>query len=786
MDMRDIKMNRFVSIILFCLGLLWAQSISELEDKLPSEQNEKRLEMLQQIASSYSKKNPKKSRTYYQEALKTAKILNKEHIEAKILGELGIIEINSFGNYQTALDNFLTSLNIVEQLQDKKSISTTLCNVGIAYEMLGKYDDAISYNKKSLEVSKTLGDKYAMALAENNLGNAYTRKADYSNALKSYLHALQLKEEIGEKKTIPIVLNNIGMVYEKLGNFTQALEYHHKTLEMKKKYHASDKSLASSYINIANIHFNQKSYEKALESYQLALLLKEKTNDKKGMAISLKNIGAVFYSQKKYEEAISYYQQALAIERNLDYKLGIASSLISIAKTEQQLGNDPKVLKLYKEAEKYATEIAAKDVLQEIYKNLNLIYKQKNDYETALIYHEKMVNVKDQIFNVEQSKQLAEMTTKFDSKAKDEKITTLQKSTKKLTQEKAVKDKQLKKAHKETEEKNKQIQLLEKEKEITSLQMRNTQLQLDNKELELNRVTNQRLYFIIVSALSFLLAFTIFNQYRVKKRDVKNLAEANKQIREQKRELEKLFEKQTKLVQELRDLNATKNKFFSIIAHDLKNGFSSLLSGSKLLTIHINDMDKESIQEIAEELKNSTDTLFNLLQNLLQWSRVQTGRIKNEPEELPIYMLLHHNIRLLKKVAEDKQINLHAEVDENLYAKADKNMINSVIQNLTYNALKFTQPNGEIKLTARTMNQNIQISIIDNGVGMTEKTKHKIFRMDEHVTHKGTNDEQGTGLGLLLCKEFVEKNNGKIWVDSEVGKGTSVHFTIPRQTELVE
>ncbi len=170
----------------------------------------------------------------------------------------------------------------------------------------------------------------------------------------------------------------------------------------------------------------------------------------------------------------------------------------------------------------------------------------------------------------------------------------------------------------------------------------------------------------------------------------------------------------------------------------------------------------------------------------MQWSRIQTGRIKNEPEELPLDMLIQYNLRLLRNAAEEKSIKLQAEIPEKSYVWADKNMINSVIQNLVYNALKFTKKNGEIKIKVDSQEKNSTICIIDNGVGMTDNTKNKLFRIDQHITSRGTNNEQGTGLGLLLCKEFIEKNHGKIWIESEIGKGTSVCFTLPQKNSKGE
>jgi signal transduction histidine kinase/Flp pilus assembly protein TadD len=627
-----------------------------------------------------------------------------------------------------------------------------------------------------------------MALAENNLGNIYSRTAHYDKALKSYFHALQLKEEIGEDTSI--ILNNIGIIYEQLDKITEALEFHRRAIAAKKLAGASEKSIATSLTNLGNNQLKLGNLEEATNNHQEALVMRRKLNDTEGIALSLQNIGTIYVQKKEYEKALSHFQEALDLHKQLKNSYRIVGSYIEISNIQMILNHFNEAEKMLLEAEKLAIQINANDYLINIYEKLNTLSKEKKDFQAALHYNEKMINVKEQIVSLEKTRSIIEMTTKFDTKQKEEKIVDLEKTKEQLTKETVKKEKQLQVVKEQSEEQERQIVLLEKEKEIlekereiNELQIKNTQLELINKELAITRITNQRMYFGIVLLLTFLLAVTFYNQYRSKKKDVENLKAANMQIQLQNKKLEDLYLTENQLVKKLEELNATKNKFFSIIAHDLKNGFSSLLSGSKLLTTHIDNMEKETIKEIAEGLKNSTDTLFNLLQNLLQWSRIQTGRIENKPEELPLYMLIQYNLRMLRNAAEAKNISLIAEVDENKSVWADKNMLNSVIQNIVYNALKFTNPGGEVKIIAIEGENTIQISVQDNGVGMTEKTKNKLFKIDEHITNRGTKNEQGTGLGLLLCKEFIEKNQGKIWIVSEEGKGTSVCFTLPKTKE---
>ena len=247
-------------------------------------------------------------------------------------------------------------------------------------------------------------------------------------------------------------------------------------------------------------------------------------------------------------------------------------------------------------------------------------------------------------------------------------------------------------------------------------------------------------------------------------------------IEMQRRKLETQVAERTKA---LRELNATKDKFFSIIAHDLKNSLQVQLSGSRLLSERIRNIDKKTIETIGEELKINTENLFALLENLLQWSRIQTGRIEHHPTKVELQSLVDESLRLLKANAREKGVRLNADVKKDIFVYADKYMLNSVMQNLISNAVKFTKRSGKVKIASKVTNGDVQIAVADTGIGMKEEDMKKLFRIDEHHTTPGTADEKGSGLGLILCKEFIEKNGGKIWLDSKYGQGTKVSFTLP-------
>ncbi len=226
-------------------------------------------------------------------------------------------------------------------------------------------------------------------------------------------------------------------------------------------------------------------------------------------------------------------------------------------------------------------------------------------------------------------------------------------------------------------------------------------------------------------------------------------------------------------------LNAEKDKFFSIIAHDLRNPFNAIIGFSSLLTEKIQEKDYEGIEEFAEIIQDSSERAMALLMNLLEWSRSQTGRIIFKPELFDIQDSISEATELLKASAKQKSIAITSKISCNITATADKAMLSTIFRNLVSNAIKYTYPGGEIVIAAELELDRLKFSISDNGVGIKKDLLEKLFRIDENHSTTGTEDEKGTGLGLILCKEFVEKHGGKIWVESEVGEGSMFCFTIP-------
>ncbi len=249
-----------------------------------------------------------------------------------------------------------------------------------------------------------------------------------------------------------------------------------------------------------------------------------------------------------------------------------------------------------------------------------------------------------------------------------------------------------------------------------------------------------------------------------------------RQLKKQKILLEKSVAAKTA---ELNELNASKDKFFSIIAHDLKNPFNTIIGFSEMMKESIRLNDSATFYEYTEMINTSAVQTLRLLENLLEWANSQRGKISFTPVHFNLRELVKDEFTMIEDMAAGKNIELKSFIGDTLTIVADKNMVRTILRNLITNAVKFTHRNGTVEVNAKTNKSHLEISVSDNGIGMSEETIAKLFRIDANLSTRGTENERGTGLGLFLCKEFVEKHKGRIWVESVEGKGSTFKINFP-------
>ncbi len=245
-----------------------------------------------------------------------------------------------------------------------------------------------------------------------------------------------------------------------------------------------------------------------------------------------------------------------------------------------------------------------------------------------------------------------------------------------------------------------------------------------------------------------------------------------KRIKNKEKELEVKNEK-------LREVNATKDKFFSIIGHDLKNPFNSILGMSQLLSRNVDKYSPEKIRHMAEQMHHSSKNAYHLLENLLKWAKIQRGELQPKKDKTDPVEMIREVEALCRPTADSKNIHLKSASESSAPVLADREMVKTVLRNLITNALKYTFPDGFVHVTTTKSGHQLQFTVSDTGTGIAPEHLEHLFDIDCALSKEGTAREKGTGLGLILSKEFIEKHGGSIWVESEVDKGSDFHFTLP-------
>jgi two-component system sensor histidine kinase/response regulator len=231
--------------------------------------------------------------------------------------------------------------------------------------------------------------------------------------------------------------------------------------------------------------------------------------------------------------------------------------------------------------------------------------------------------------------------------------------------------------------------------------------------------------------------------------------------------------------QKLIQANRTKDRFFSIIAHDLKNPFHAILGLSHLLKTNYGIISEDDRRNIADNIHHATENTFQLLINLLDWARLQEGKIRVKPEKLDLHEIADECINLLKPKIAERKLHASLDIDFDIKVCADKNMIRTIFRNLVGNAVKFTEYGGSIHIAARKVLKNVEVMVTDTGIGINREDLRQLFKLDKQGLIHSPDGTQGTGLGLILCKEFIELNQGRIWAESAVGEGSIFYFTLP-------
>lgn len=737
---------------------------------------------------------------FYQKSMTIAEKLGNKDIIANNLNMMGVVYERQ-SNYPQALAYYQKSIEIKEKTGDIEGIAYTLNNIGNIYHTQGNYTQALASHQKSMVIKEKMGNQKGVSVSLNNIGNIYRSQGNDPQALASYQKSLEIEEKLDDKAGIATRLNNIGSTYLNQGNLPKALEYCQRSLELREKL-GDQRGMASSLNNIGLSYEKQKDYPKALEYHQKSLKIKDQIGDKKGVGNSLNNIGAIYLNQSNYPEALGYYQKSLEIREKIGDKYGVSYVLHSLAKYYQKTGEYEKSIDYALRSLQIAQTINAPEEARTAAEILSQTYKLKQDYLKALTYYELYKQTNDSLVSTERAKAIANLEAKVEIQRKEGEINILekdnqlqkienerQKNANLILEKQAEADKLFALAEGE-KNKRQQDSLLavatQRQLEADKLKANEKTLQAENKARSLEvlqekeaKEFQQKINYGILLGLCMmtLLSFFIYRTSQQVLKAKKKLERQHHEISHQKEEIIQQNEVLELKTKELERVNHTKDKLFAIIGHDLRSPIAAL--HSLLTLIKMGNLSTEEINSFSSSLLERVDNTIFTLDNLLNWANSQMKGMKPNPQATILADLVDENFDFMQSVADSKKISLDNLITAKAQVWVDTNQINLVLRNLLSNALKFTPVYGNITLKADLRNDYWEIAVQDTGMGIPKAARDKIFKNKQHFTTEGTNGEKGTGLGLLLCQEMVEKNGGKIWVESTVGKGTIFFFTLP-------
>lgn len=621
------------------------------------------------------------------------------------------------------------ALEIASKNEYTAEQSRALYHTGIARVYRGDFDMAIRNLQQALQLATNSLDSLGMAKIYGGIAFAYKRVGLYENSLEYYLKSLDVTEQIGDLGAVAYMLNNIGNIHYTMNNYDLALNYYNRALS-KMELVGDEMGIPFALNNIGNVYKNLGNYDSAMFYYNNSLILKVEINDTWGAGSTLNNMGKVSYSLGKYRLAEEYFQRSTRLMMDAGDKYKYTEACIDLAKTYLKLGKYESARDKINECRQLTGELGSSQLMLELYRTLADYHKATGNPAQSNEYLERIIKLNDSLSKQEISTRIAEIQNVY-----------------------------------ELEKKDQQIQVLKKDQQINVL--------------KLHRQETLRNFLIMIALIFLLSGFMIYREYRKKTIAHREIKKINSELEEQKEKISLQNDEIRLQRDELERLNNTKDKLFSIISHDLKSPFNALLGFSYLLNNDYDSMQEEERKEIIGYINQAIHDTYSLTQNLLYWARSQTGGIKIRKEPFDLKNLILEVTDTLRPSADKKNIDIELENTESLEVSADRNLLDIVVRNLVSNSIKFTEDDGKISLAYYTSNSNLKIIIEDTGIGIPKDKLDKLFKTGESVSTKGTKKEAGTGLGLIVCKEFVEMHGGELKIKSEVGKGTTALISLP-------
>jgi len=622
---------------------------------------------------------------------------------------------------------------------DKIQIARALSNYGYFLTITDRYNRALDTIEIANDLFKQSKLLFEEAFTNSQLALVYQRLGDYDKAVKYNLTAYnafskddiqdylnRLKQLEGtEKDSITrilkiytIILTDFGLLFYDILDYDSAMDKFKECLDIARQTDDLNR-IAGTLSNMAMIEEKRNNFEFAKQLYIEALEYAEKVGNIHYIANIHNNIGNVYSQLKQYELSVHYYKKAMDEYFKNNFWTGFVSSSYNLGLSYLEIGKHNLALNTVKSAYDTAVSLNALSYISRGSWLLSNIFDSLNNYKEAYYYHKVHKKYSDSLNSSMYGEDVAKLKT--------------------------------------------DMEFARKEAQISVLSAENSK-----KKAQTN-------FLIITVILILIIVAVLINRYFA----VNKLA---KLIKKQNEELELMNEDLKKTTQDLRLLNATKDKFFSIIAHDIRNPLSVIIGISSLIKDKVIEFDTEEYSSFNDEILKSAKGLNDLLQNLLLWSLSQRNLISFNPESIQLKALVGNIINLFELTANHKQVQIINNVIDTIVIKADLNMLSTIVRNVISNALKYSNPNSKVLIDAIEDLSEITITVKDFGIGMSEDKIRSLMTREKGYSEPGTMNESGTGLGMVLVNELLAYHDAQMHIESELGIGTTVTLKFPKLT----
>lgn len=578
-----------------------------------------------------------------------------------------------------------------------------------------QYELAMSKYREAYSIFRQLNNQEEMGWTARGIGRSFFYLGSYDNAMENFLMSLSAFEQAGKDEGIAGVHNDLGAVCYVMGHLDKALDYYETALDLYTEME-KEKNKFRIYNNMGIIYFDQEQYEKSLEFYFRAVKILTKENDFSSLAGTYNNIALCYSNLEQLETALMYIRRAIKLARESSNRYTDISARLNLGVIHSRMNRPDSALIYLETTLAEADTLELKDIKAECFNELAQHHERYGDYRRAYEAHRNFFVVHNEIHNESSQSRIDNLMAGYEQKLKQQELAQL-------------------KADQETQA-------------------------LVNK------------IFALMIGISLVLLIMLIYGYSNKRR-------SNRLLEEKNTELSDVNERLTQSEASLRRVIEGNNKLFSIVAHDLRNPVAAVSGFSELMYDNYEHLDDSTRKEYLSQIIQGSTRTHDLLENLLLWARSQMNAVNIKPKIVPVRQLIEESVLSVQIAMDHKKIRLETSFEQEFSLDADPDMIKAVIRNLLTNAVKFSFPDRTVELRCFRSDDLGCIAVSDHGIGMQPEVLNTLFDSSGKISTPGTTGETGSGLGLLICKDYTEMSGGTIKAESQPARGTTITVCFP-------